>query len=268
MLVFSLTGDHRGESALALVPPSSERDELLIAAEELTACDTYSAVALRAAAEFYARYRQQPVTFCPPADSGVWDLLANLMGRDLPAHFTLSGDASPPAPSARCAVLPCQRITSIADVHAIAEHMPEIVGENYGMRPAIFLATAFSVFAENALQHASTSPIGAVAGVGYEREAEALQLVVTDLGPGLTADRDPYEAIIQMVERSQGNPRGQGVLGGLAGLVADAQRKGIDLELRIASGAGRLSWRAGAPNVSEAQAVPGFTAAAILNLDE
>ena len=268
MPLFSLTGDRRGESVLALVAPSGERDEVLIAAEGLTGVDAYTGVALRRGLEFYARYRQQPVTFCPPNDSAVWDLLSNLMGHDLPVHFTLSADALPAATHTRSAVLPARRYTSVAAVRDYADLMPAVVGENYGMRHAIFLAKAFSVFTENALEHASDSPIGAVAAIGYDRESDALQLVVTDLGVGLTAESDPYEAMLKIAERSQGTIGRPGTLGGLAGLVREAQRKEIDLELRIASGAGRLSWRERLPDVSEAQTVSGFTAAAILHLDQ
>ena len=85
--------------------------------------------------------------------------------------------------------------------------------------------------------------------------------MVTDLGAGLGAADDPEEAMIELIERSQ-NQRAAG----LAGLVADAGRKEIDLELRIASAGGRLSWREGVADVSAEQAVPGFTAAAIIRL--
>lgn len=260
--IVSITGDQRGESALAHLPTlGGPREEILVEARGLTRVDSFTAVTLRALVEYYGRRLQQTVTFRPPTVSTVWDLLSNLMGADLPRHFCLADETSPPAPHAQGAVLPTQRVTSLDITDLLTDGLPTVIGDAHGPRNARFLAAAFGVLVENALIHAPNSAVGALGAIDHEREANALQLVVTDLGAGLGAPEDPQEAVIGLVERSDENG------GGIAGLVGDAQRKGIDLELRIASGSGRLSWRNGVPKVSEAQAVPGFTAAAIIHLD-
>ncbi len=96
------------------------------------------------------------------------------------------------------------------------------------------MASAFGVLGENALIHAPDSRLED-RGNRIEREAGVLQLVVTDLARGLADAEDADEAVIDLVERSQ-RPRW-----GLDGLIAEARRKDIDFELRIASATGRLS---------------------------
>lgn len=260
--IVSISGDQRGESALAHLPtPGAAREELLIEASGLAKVDAFTAVTARALVEHYGRRGQQSVTFCPPTATAVWNLLSNLMGSDLPRHFALVDGASPPSSRARDAVLPTQRVESLNVADLLADGMPRVVGDAYGKRNARFLGAAFGALAENAVLHASDSPVGALAAIGYDRESHALQVVVTDLGAGLGAAEDPEEGLTELMERSDAK------LGGVAGLTRDAQQKGIDLELRIASAGGRLSWRNAVPRVSGAQAVPGFTAAAIVHLD-
>lgn len=270
MPVLPLTGDCRGDPVLALaLPTSRSREEVLIAASDVTAVDTYTGVALRTSIEYHARWCQQPVTFCPPRDGAAWDLLSNLVGHELPGHVVVADDAPPAAPHVRDAVLPAQRIEEAGLMNRTASRMARSIGgERYGDRAAVMIATAFSVLADNALHHGSSSPIGAVYAVGYDREAHALQLVVTDLGPGLTGAAEPRDAMNRIVKHSRGAPRRRGSFHGLAGLAADADRKEIDLELRIASGAARLSWRRGDADIWESGSVPGFTAAAIVRLDQ
>jgi hypothetical protein len=260
--IVSFSGDQRGESALTHLPARhAERQELLIQASGLAKADTYTAVVTRALIEFYARRGQQTVTFCPPADPPTWGLLATLIGCDLPRHFTLTDDAPKP-PTARAAMIPVQPIASIEVADLLTRGLRQEIGETYGKRNIAILEGAFGTLVENGIEHAPDSPVGVLAAIGHEREAHVLQLVVCDLGAGLGAAADPEEAMIELVERSQSRPAA-----GLAGMVADARRKEIDLELRIASGASRLSWRHGVADVRADQAVPGFTAAAIIHLD-
>lgn len=260
--IVSINGDQRGESALAHLPRfGTPREELLIAASGLSHVDTFTGIAVRALVEYYGRSCQQSITFCPPAKSPVWSMLSTLVGRDLPKHFALADGAGPPRAAARAVVLPTQRVETLAVTRLLSDGMIDLVGDAYGKRNASMLAAAFGVFVENALVHGGESPIGALAAISHERETHALQLVVTDLGAGLVAEEEPEAAVIEMVERSETG------FHGLAGLVADARKKGIDFELRIASGGGRLAWGEGPANVFGAQAVPGFTAAGIIHLD-
>ena len=258
----SITGDQRGESALAHLPVlGNPVEEVLIEARGLSHIDAFTAVTLRALVEYHGRHGQQTVTFRPPEGATTWSVLSNLMGRDLPRHFCLARETSPPASRARAAVLPTQRVETLDVADLIADGLPDVIGDEYGRRNARFLAGAFGALAENALVHGSRSPTSALAAIGFDREANALQLVVNDLGKGLSLADDPEEAVIDLVERSGDTG------GGIAGLARDAERKEIDLDLRIASSGGRLSWRGGVPKVSAAQAVPGFTAAAIVHLE-
>lgn len=261
--IVSISGDQRGETALANLPTVGVGDEeLRVEAGGLVKVDAYTAVALRALVEYYGSRCHKMVTFRPPASDETWALLAGLLGAGLPEYFCLAAGASFPRGRSRAAILPTRRIESLDDNDEVAEGLLDLIdGDTYGRRNVALMATAFAVFGENALIHAADSVIGTLAAIIYEREASTLELVVTDLGRGLADAEDAYETVIDLVERSQQHG------GGLDGLVADARRKEIDLELRIASSSGRLLWRNGVPNVSEAQAVPGFTAAAIIHLD-
>lgn len=259
--LISISGDQRGESALVHLPnPNAEREEVLIEAQGLTHVDAFTAAALRGAVEYYGRRCQKTVTFGPPANTTVWRLLSSLMGTDLSHHFCLARGAAPPT-QARAAVLPTQRIDSLDVTDLIANGLPELIGDNYGRRNARLLASAFGTLVENSLMHASTSPIGTLATINFEKDANTLQLVVADLGPGLGGAKDAEGALINLVEQSQKSG------GGLTGLVEDSQRKEIDMELRIASAGGRLEWRDGTPEISGAQFLHGFTSAAIIQLE-
>jgi hypothetical protein len=260
----SISGDQRGETALANLPNvGAGGEELHIEAGGLVKVDACTAVALRALVEYHGSRCHKTVTFRPPRSGQTSALLASLLGAGLPDYFCLASGTSFPVGRSRAAILPTRRIESLDDNDEVAEGLLDLIDDEiYGCRNVALVATAFGVFGENALIHAPDSVVGTLAAIAYEREASALQLVVTDLGRGLADAEDPYEAVIDLVERSQQHG------GGLDGLVADAHRKEIDLELRIASSSGRLSWRNGVPNVSEAQAVPGFTATAIIHLDQ
>jgi len=261
--IVSISGDQRGETALANLPTvGAGGEELRVEAGGLVKVDAYTAVVLRALAENYGSRYRKTVTFRPPKSDETWALLASLLGAGLPDYFCPAAGATFPVVHSRAAILPTRRIESVDDNDEVAERLLDLIdSDSYGRRNVALMASAFAVLGENALIHAADSVIGTFAAIAYERDAGTLQLVVTDLGRGLVGAEDPYEAVIDLVERSQQHG------GGLDGLVADARRKEIDLELRIASSSSRLSWRNGVPNVSEAQAVPGFTAAAIIHLD-
>lgn len=261
--IVSISGDQRGETGLANLPTvATGGEELRVEAGALVKADAYTAVALRALVEYYGSRCHKTVTFRPPRSDETWTLLAALLGAGLPDYFCLSAGASFPVERSRAAILPTRRIDSPDDNDQVAEGLLDLIdGDMYGRRIVALMASAFAVLGENALIHAPDSVTGTLAAIAYERDASTLQLVVTDLARGLAGAEDPYEALLDLVERSQQDG------GGLDGLVADARRKEIDLELRIASSSGRLSWRNGVANVSEAQAVPGFTATAIIHLD-
>jgi hypothetical protein len=244
--IISISGDQRGEAALTHLPvPGANGEELRIEAGGLSDVDVYTAVVIRALAEYYGSRCRMVVSLQPPRQAATWRLLAALLGRGLPEQFCLAPETEFPAMGSRAAILPTRLIDSLDDNDEVADHVVDLIGNNYGYRNADLMAAAFGVLGENALLHGVDSPVRPIAAIGHERESNVLQLVVTDLGRGLVS-ADPYEHMIDLVERSEQTR------GGLYGLNAEARRKEIDLELRIASSAARLSWRGERPSVSEA----------------
>lgn len=258
----SLAGDVRGETALVHVPRRpSNAPEVMILADGVTHVDAWTGTALRTVIEYHGRVRQRRVVLSPPSSASVARLLAGLLDNDLPAHFCLTNDAAAVGSRPRNIILPSTVVRTFHEVDDVGDGIPDL-GSGYPGRPVRFLAGATVVLAENSVQHAPDSPIGAVVTLAHEREENELQLVVSDLGGTVTDAEDAGRALEQAVRKSTSDD------GSLAGLTLQAARLDIDVTLTLAAGSGRFYWRAGTWTQADAQHVEGFTAAITVHLYE
>lgn len=261
--------DLRGEAALAALLPQTGRDasEVLVVAKGLEKVDAFTACALRALIEYYARRRATRVTLSPPDGTETYRTLWHLLGEDLPRHFCFSNDASPPAERApRTVLLPATVIDSFSDCDRIADLVPRLC-EAMPTRPVRLVAGAFAELVGNGLFHADDSPIGVVASIFHEPDEHALQLVVTDLGGSVAREPDAAVALSSCIAKSEQT------YGGLAGLADQIGRFGgkladIEARISIASGNGRLEWSNAESEwtTARAQHVEGFTASVSFRL--
>lgn len=256
----SLTSEACGEAALSLLPIRGEAPaEVCVNAAGLQRIDAWGAVALRVYAELHARIQQRQVTLTQPKDAGAWRMLFHLLCSDPPKHLVPSNDSSLPAGAAPSAIhLPAVRIPS-AD---IADQLAEaLLSRPAGRltRALRFAAGQLPLLVENALIHGSTSPIKPVACCFYDAEEDELQLVVADLGTRYDRETDPAKLLAAVEAQPDGS---------LVTMVEVAEARGIDVTLTLAAGAGRVYWRAGAWSTAVAQAVPGFTAALSIQLED
>lgn len=226
--------------------------EVLIRGEGLRSIDGWGAAALRTRIEYHARYQARRVTLSPPTNADAWRLLHALIRVDHPAHLVVPNDAEPVDPSApRSIILPAVAVTTLDAADAIGERL---LDEARGRmrRQLRFIASALPEFVLNAFSHASASPTKPVACVFHDRSEDELQLVVCDLGEQIARHADATAALEGAVS---GRPEG-----GITTLAEAAHTRRLDVTISLASGNGRLYWRAGRWHPATAQAVAGFTA--------
>jgi hypothetical protein len=261
--LYSTPRDLRGEAALTTLLPQAGTDasEVLVVAQHLEKVDAFTACALRALIEYHARRRATRVTLNPPDDSETYRALWHLLGEDLPKHFCLSNDASPPGKSApRTVLLPATVIGSFPVADGIAGLVPRLCSA-MPSRPARLIAGAFAELVDNGLFHGDDSPINVVAAIFHERDEHALQLVVTDLGARIARESDAAAALSDCLAMSEKAD------GGLVSLVNQIGRfDDVDAGVSIASGNGRLQWANGEWTTEQAQHVDGFTASMSVRL--
>ena len=259
-LLLSISGDLRGETALAYLPSRGHSpSERLFMADGLTGIDAWGAVAVRIAIEFYARYQSRQVTVSPPRRAEASRLFYHLLCEAAPRHACLSDDADTPTGEApRTIVLPAQRVISVERADEIAA---ALIGTASGRlaRATRFLASQLPELVLNSLVHGADSPTAPVACIFHDREEEQLQLVVGDLGSRYDRVADADQALLRAL-----NERGDD--GALSSAVDVAASRGIDASLTLAGGAGRVYWRRGTWSTTQDIAVPGFVTAIAVQL--
>lgn len=254
--VVSVSGDIRREAALEFLPELGRTEkELMVACDGVTHADAWSGASLRALIEYAASWLGMPVTLALPRTSAARSLLATAIG-DLPNGSQLPSGASWPA-SARSVLLPGIRVGNLGEAELYANAFTT-VSERYYPRSEIgFLAAALGTLLHNALRHAPKSPVDAISCVAHEREANELQLAVSDLAETISRRSDADQALAEAWATSEEGYHG--VPGGLVGLAVMAERRGLDVTIALHSGTGRMRWRAGQPTISRGTYVPGFT---------
>src|SRR5438093_10623061 len=110
-----------GEDALTRLPLRGVApSEVYLEARSLTSIDAFGGVALRACAEYHARYRQKQVMVTPPADLLAWAMLFSMLENDPPKHLILPNHRiSRPAPQPRSILVPAIRVPDSAAADAL-----------------------------------------------------------------------------------------------------------------------------------------------------
>jgi hypothetical protein len=244
-----------GEEALSLYPRRGRAPhEVMLFGDGLQVIDAWGAVALRQKIEYHARYQQQRVTLSPPANNSAWQLLFWLLETSHPKHLVLPNEAADlPAARPRNILLSAQPIAS-PDVafERVADIRDRAGGE---LGPAIRFAVAqLPELILNAVTFAESAPTKPVACMLHDRNEDEIQLVVGDLGDAIARNASTERVLEEVVlGRDEGN------LLDMAGL---AEARELDVSLTLASGTGRLYWRAGRwTPVGEQIDVPGFVVA-------
>lgn len=254
----TLPSDLRGEAALALLPPAGPPlSEVMLFGESVRHIDAWGGAALRAKIEYLARYQQRRVILSLPAEQGPRDLLHALVRYDHPQHLVLPSDTTHTSrPTPRNVLLSARSIRSLDHAEAIAEDLFDRASGR--LAPAIrFVAKYLPELVLNALTHATDSPIRPVACALHDRDEDEVQLVICDLGMRIARRTDAADALDAAVT---GAPEG-----GLHTLADSATRRGVDASLTLASGTGRLYWRAGQWHKATVDPkLPGFTVALTL----
>jgi hypothetical protein len=250
----TLWRDVTGEGALTVLPQRGRwPDELLLLGEPVESIDGWGAAALRTKIEYVAGHLQRRVVLSLPRDSGARLLLYHLLGGDPPRHLVVADD-SPPVdePAPRTILLPAIPVPTEERATMLAEHLWDRAKGDYG-RALALIAKNLPELVWNSLVHAS-SPTAPVVCVFHERDEDELQLVVCDLGDSVAAGPNPAAHLANLVI---------GRDGGLESLVGSATARRIDLTLTLATGIGRLYWRAGTWQSVTAvdEPVAGFAAA-------
>jgi hypothetical protein len=251
----ALYGRRALEQLGAATAPAAELLELDLGA--VTRADTYTGVVMRAAVELQLRRGEaHRAAIAPPRNSAARATIDTLLA-PLPSRSTRVDEPPRVSPSPHVHV-PTLTIADEDDLRMVADLvLPSLASRRVvRVRDARTLQRAVMALGENALRYGG-GPSPAIFAVALEPMGNELQLVVSDLGPGLPEG----EAIRAVVAHSRGE------LGGLESLAMMAQRTDVDLSLRLISGASRAHWRHGRWRYDDdGVAVPGWTAAVEIHL--
>ncbi len=133
-------------------------------------------------------------------------------------------------------IVPAQVVASEERARVIGEAVVDQAGGDFA-RPLRFFAKQIPELVLNSLAYAPDSVVKPIACVMHDRIEDELQLVVADMGRGLSQSDAAGSGLRSAVEGRES--------GGLLDLVLEAAHRDIDLSLMVASGTARLGWRAG-----------------------
>jgi hypothetical protein len=247
-----------GEDALLELPlrPGLAVTEYCIEGGNLDAVDAYGGAALRARVEYCARYRQRQVTIMPPRNTRAWSLVYATLANDAPRHLVLPNHkVASPGKAPRSVIVPAIPVSDVGTALAIGDM---VVGQAAGefRRQLGFLGAHLPELVDNALRWASDSPIKPVVCVMHDRTTDRLQLVVVDLGERISRRGDAADAIMAALKQA---PEGS-----LQSLVEEASYRGLDAEVGLAAGLGRVRWTTGQWTEAGGSDVHGFAVAVSL----
>jgi hypothetical protein len=253
----SLTVDARGEAALAYIPRRpSNAPECMIVADRTEHVDAWTGTALRSTIEYHGRLRQKRVVLGLPQQRRPARVLAALLDNDLPRHFCLANDSYDLVTPPRNVILPSTVLWSPTEGDDAGDAVFEL-GSAYPRRPIRYVSGAVSMLAE--LTFGRDSPIGTICTVMHERDGDSLQLVLTDLGINEnSAPRDGDELTELAADGGQDEA--------VDWLVIQAEKLGLEVEITVAAGAGRIHASAAGMNATTGSHVEGFTAAVVIQL--
>lgn len=262
----SLVGQLRGEHALAYLatlttPRLAGAYRRVLVVNGLTACDAHTGLVLRACIDLHlAGHPGNRAQIWEPKHEAVWRRLHDLLS-PLPDRCDLVEDQSRPERDPEI-IVPAFRIDDPEHAALLGQtiiHAHARLG--FQIEAARAAAEAMVVFVENARVHAPDSRVGVSVACVLETESRELQLVALDLGQRLSADPEPVKRLREIVAQSRRD------LGGLASVILLAERRGLEVTLRLASGAARARWATGERlRYDEASALPGFVASLTIRL--
>lgn len=236
-----------GERALGLLNELGDPDkaEMKIRADELTEIDAWGGAAVRMMIE----HHMNQVSVSSPRDKATRPILYGLLKKDSPPHLVLPPDCKKREPLHPAILLQAQPVRSREEADARAVELFERFGGDV-RDAASFAAKYLPELVMNALQNPKLGPVPPVACAFLDRDRRELQLVVVDIAPRRPAFNE--ESLSKKIRAVQA-----AALCSLAGYV---EHRSLDVELRIASGTGRLHWD-GSWFEGTAEPVPGFCAA-------
>jgi hypothetical protein len=262
----SLVGQLRGEHALAYLatlttPRLAGAYRRVLVVNGLTACDAHTGLVLRVCIDLHLDgHPGNRAQIWEPKDESVWRRLHDLLS-PLPDRCELVEDQSYPERDPEI-VVPAFRIDDPEQAALLGQTIARAHTRlGVDLAAARAAAEAIVVFVDNARLHAADSRIGVSVACTLEPDSRELQVVALDLGQGVSADPEPVERLREIVARSRRD------LGGLASLILLAERRRLDVTLRLASGAARARWTTGERlRYEEASPVPGFVASLTVRL--
>ncbi len=258
----SLGSACRGDTALALLPQMRAAPagptELAVVASMVTDADPLAGAVLRLGIDGHiAAHRGNDASYWEPRDERARARLGDLLG-PLPAGCEACQDYPAPRRDPNV-LLPATPLRGPDDLTLAAEwllHPQARVGMT--VSHARLLSLALATLAENALLH-SESDQSPTACAALDPLARSLEIAVVDAGPALGEGEQAEQVLRELI----GSSRRVG--GGLASLMAIAERRGIEASLLLASGPGRVRIRQQASYATRVH-FPGFAGAFSIHL--
>jgi hypothetical protein len=239
----SLTGELAGPTALQRIPgpPSGAPEELCLDATGVTTTDSFAAVAVQAT--FHQHLSANPEsTAClwPPKDPASQRRLYSLLG-PLPDRCALPSDFHVPERDPRI-IIPAMPVEDVDEAELIARTIKaagstaRLGNLRLAVNQAQVLATGGFALLDNALSHPSGSPCPPIVSCSIEVGSRNVQLVVHDLGSGISNDPKPLDALRVCLERSRAN------FGGISTTVDLLRNRGDGASMVIRTGTAQARW--------------------------
>ena len=256
MELLSLSSDLTRERAVAqLLTASTSQDadnELYLHAAGVERLDGLTAAALRL--RFARDEREHPdgtVTLVPPSDPDAAARLTALLD-ELPARVALTNEVTAQAP-ANYALVPA---TLVEDSHAAIAlggfTLKACERARIARQRAAFITAAAMELADNAVVHAEEPTDPPVVALTNVDRGRIIELAVIDTGREIAEADDPREFLRTIPRRAlDGEP------GFLGNILRRAQRAGVQVQVQILAGTGRLLWTPLLHRTTEGVHLPG-----------
>jgi anti-sigma regulatory factor (Ser/Thr protein kinase) len=259
--LLSLSGALKGERALAdlLAASTMEGDdaELCLNARKVDSIDAVGATATRMRIERHLReHPAGRVQIWQPTQAAVAARLHDILD-PLPPRVGI-GDVPGAVAPAHFTLLPATPIADSEGARLIGEVVWDGCREaRIARRRAVYIAEATTELTDNALRHAPGPPDRPVVAVSSFARERIVEVAVTDAGTEISEGEDPGAILRAIPGRAlQGE-------GGFLGLIINkGLAAGVDVQVRILAGTGRLLWERTQHRVERGLYVPGTTVVA------
>jgi anti-sigma regulatory factor (Ser/Thr protein kinase) len=254
----SLKGDLTRQNAVEqLLAPSTSDDpdsELCVHTASVRRLDVVTAAAIRMRmARHHREHTEGTVTLILPSQVELAARLFALLD-PLPGRVTLTGqvDEQPPA---NYSLVPA---TIVSDSHAAVAlggaTLDACERARISRRRSIFVTEAAMELADNALLHGQAPSDAPVVALTSVARGSQIELVVLDTGHGIAESEDPREALRAIPRRAlDADP------GFLSDILQRARAAGVQVQVQILAGTGRLLWTAMQHRTVLGRYLPGTT---------